>query len=133
LSALGSTGLRASPAEDYVLHCRGCHGTSAQGVPGKIPPLAHSLGLFLRSPAGRNYVLRVPGAANSALSDTQLAGVLNWLLREYNGRETPAGAGDFSVAEVTQWRHQPLNGVLATRQGIIRELSATGPAPVKQY
>src|SRR5258708_16577590 len=69
----------ASPAQDYMLHCMGCHGTQAQGVPGKIPPLANALSRFMRTAAGRDYVLRVPGAANSALSDTQLAAVLNWL------------------------------------------------------
>ena len=26
--------LRASPAQDYMLYCMGCHGTQAQGVPG---------------------------------------------------------------------------------------------------
>ncbi|MBV8740220.1 MAG: hypothetical protein JOZ12_00470, partial [Sinobacteraceae bacterium] len=28
----------ASPLEDYVLHCMGCHGSQAEGVPGRIPP-----------------------------------------------------------------------------------------------
>jgi hypothetical protein len=69
----------ANPAQDYTLFCMGCHAAQAEGVPGKVPPLAHSLGLFMRTAAGRNYLLRVPGAANSALSDAQLAAVLNWL------------------------------------------------------
>jgi cytochrome c553 len=35
-----TTSLGASPAQDYTLYCMGCHGAQAQGVPGKIPPLA---------------------------------------------------------------------------------------------
>src|SRR5450432_3221250 len=78
---------KASPAQDYMLYCMGCHGADAQGVPGKVPALAHSLSLFMRTPQGRDYVLRVPGAANSALADAQLAAVLNWLAE----RDSAAG------------------------------------------
>ena len=54
-----------SPEQDYLLYCMGCHGAEAQGVPGKIPPLAGALARFMRTGEGRNYVLRVPGAADS--------------------------------------------------------------------
>jgi mono/diheme cytochrome c family protein len=83
--------LRADPAQDYMLYCMGCHGAEARGVPGKVPPLAITLGRFMRTPEGRNYVLRVPGAANSVLSDAQLAAVLNWLA----GRYGAAHAADY--------------------------------------
>src|SRR5437868_15228872 len=73
----------ASPGQDYMLYCMGCHGAEAQGVAGKIPPLAGSLARFMRSSQGRNYVLRVPGAANSAPSDARLAAVLNWPTERY--------------------------------------------------
>ena len=133
LSVLGCGPLRASPFEDYALHCMGCHGTRAEGVPGKVPPLAHSLGQFLRSPAGRNYVLRVPGAANSALSDAQLAAVLNWLVKEFNTADVAPGTPGFTTEEVTRWRHSPLDSVLATRQSVVATLAATGAAPPSQY
>ena len=79
----------AGPAQDYTLYCMGCHGAQAQGVPGKIPPLAGALARFMRTPEGRNYVLRVPGAANSALADAQLAAVLNWLAERYSAPDEP--------------------------------------------
>ena len=78
---------QASPQQDYILYCMGCHGAQAEGVPGKVPPLAHALGRYMRTPEGRNYILRVPGAANSVLSDAQLAAVLNWLAQTFNGDE----------------------------------------------
>jgi cytochrome c553 len=123
----------ANPAQDYMLFCMGCHGAQAEGVPGKVPPLAHSLGLFMRTAAGRNYLLRVPGAANSALSDAQLAAVLNWLAQQYNSEELGADAPMFTAAEVTAVRRAPLVSVLATRREVVRDLAATGAAPPATY
>src|SRR6202044_4246854 len=105
----------ANPAQNYMLYCMGCHGSQAEGVPGKVPPLAQALGLYMKTPAGRNYVLRVPGAANSVLSDAQLAGVLNWLARQFNSEELDADVPMFTAAEVAAARHAPLASVLATR------------------
>jgi cytochrome c553 len=123
----------ANPAQDYMLFCMGCHGAQAEGVPGKVPPLAHSLGLFMRTAAGRNYLLRVPGASNSALSDAQLAAVLNWLAQQYNSEELSADVPMFTAAEVTAVRHAPLVSVLATRREVVRDLAATGSAPPATY
>jgi mono/diheme cytochrome c family protein len=122
----------AGPAQDYTLYCMGCHGTEAQGVPGKVPPLAGALGRFMRTPEGRNYVLRVPGAANSALTDAQLTAVLNWVSEQYRSADDPQPA-PFKTEEVTALRHTPLADVLATRREVVRKLSADGPAPAPQY
>ena len=129
---LATPSATASPAQDYMLYCMGCHGAEARGVPGKVPPLAVSLALFMRTPAGRDYVLRVPGAANSALSDTQLCAVLNWLAERYGapGSERPAA---FTAAEVAASRHVPLASVQATRREVIRQLATAGSAPPADY
>jgi cytochrome c553 len=123
----------AGPAQDYMLYCMGCHGAQAQGVPGKVPPLAHSIGRFMRTAAGRDYLLRVPGAANSVLSDAQLAGVLNWLAEEFNSDELTADMPKFTAAEVGARRHVPLGSVLARRREVVRDLAATGAAPPADY
>ena len=122
----------ASPAQDYMLYCMGCHGPDARGVPGKVPALAGSLGRFMRTPQGRDYVLRVPGAANSVLADAQLTAVLNWLA----ARDTAAGearVAPFTEAEVARVRHNPLANVLATRHEVVTALAASGPAPPQEY
>jgi mono/diheme cytochrome c family protein len=125
---------QASPRQDYILYCMGCHGAQAEGVPGKVPPLAHALGRYMRTPAGRNYILRVPGAANSVLSDAQLAAVLNWLAQTFDGDELDKShAGLFTTDEVTGLRHSPLPSVLATRSAVVRDLAATGLAPPASY
>ena len=123
---------RASPAQDYMLYCMGCHGTQAQGVPGRVPPLAGSVSLFMRTAEGRNYVLRVPGAANSALPDAQLAAVLNWLAASYGAPGEPP-ATPFTVEEVTRVRRTPLADVQGTRREVVRSLAASGAAPATQY
>jgi cytochrome c553 len=122
----------ADPAQDYTLFCMGCHGPEAQGVPGKIPPLAGALARFMRTPQGRDYILRVPGAANSALSNAQLAAVLNWLVDRFttDGEARPAAVTEAEVARV---RHVPLASVQATRRQVVQSLAASGPAPAPEY
>jgi cytochrome c553 len=133
LSAASFSPPHASPAQDYMLYCMGCHGTEAQGVPGKVPPLAHSLGKYMRTPAGRSYVLRVPGAQSSVLSDGQLAAVLNWLAKTYSAEDLGADVPPFTTAEVTALRHTPLAAVLEARREVIRGLAAAGSAPPADY
>jgi len=122
----------ASPAVDYTLYCQGCHGAEARGVPGKVPPLAATLALFMGTPQGRDYLLRVPGAANSALTDEQLAAVLNWLAERFPAAGTAAPA-PFTAAEVARVRRTPLTDVLGTRRAVVRELAARGAAPAADY
>jgi mono/diheme cytochrome c family protein len=131
---LTATLARGNPAQDYVLYCMGCHGPEAQGVAGRVPPLAGSVALLMRSPEGRNYVLRVPGAANSALSDEQLAAVLNWLAQRYPppGGTAPATA-PFTAAEVGGLRHTPLANVKESRREVVRALAASGLALPADY
>ncbi len=122
----------ASPGQDYMLYCMGCHGSEARGVPGKIPPLAGSLARFMRTSEGRDYVLRVPGAANSALSDAQLAAVLNWLAMRYPAAQQPEPA-PFTAEEVAHARRTPLANVQERRREVIRNLAASGAAPPAEY
>ncbi len=133
VTALFGVCAHASPAQDYILNCMGCHGPEAQGVPGKVPPLANALSRFMRTAEGRNYILRVPGAANSSLSDAQLAAVLNWLAVTYDSSAAAKQLAPFTSAEVAALRHQPLVSVLATRSEVVRNLTNTGAAPPARY
>ena len=63
----------ASPAIDYTVHCQGGHLRDGSATPGRVPALAGSLGRFTRIPAGRAYLVRVPGVAQSPLDDAALA------------------------------------------------------------
>ncbi|WP_175042999.1 c-type cytochrome [Burkholderia lata] len=131
-------GLAAAPAhaegaadaalarQHWVLNCMGCHTATGGGIPGKVPPLANSLGYFTHLPAGREYVMRVPGASNSALSDQDLADVLNWVLTTMNRDALPRDFRPYTAAEVAAHRRPAFSDVATVRAGLVRALQARG-------
>ncbi|MCA8052284.1 c-type cytochrome [Burkholderia arboris] len=112
--------------QHWVLNCMGCHTATGGGIPGKVPPLANSLGYFTHLPAGREYVMRVPGASNSALSDQELADVLNWVLTTMNRDALPRGFKPYTAAEVAAHRRPAFADVATVRAGLVRALQARG-------
>ncbi|MBK1818562.1 cytochrome c [Burkholderia orbicola] len=112
--------------QHWVLNCMGCHTATGGGIPGKVPPLANSLGYFTHLPAGREYVMRVPGASNSALSDRELADVLNWVLATMNRDALPRDFKPYTAAEVAAHRRPALSDVATVRAGLVRALQARG-------
>jgi hypothetical protein len=114
---LGAIAVTASadPRADYLLHCAGCHLTDARGVPGAVPSLAGPLGRLVSSPAGRDYIARVPGAAQAPISDEGLAAVLNWLLLEFNRDSLPRDFKPLRGSEVARSRSQVLADPLRLR------------------
>ncbi|MHB8380845.1 MAG: c-type cytochrome [Candidatus Binataceae bacterium] len=114
------------PAELYTLNCWGCHGAGAAGIPGTVPRLAHSMGYFLRIPAGRAYLVQVPGVENSALDDAQTAAVLNWMLQTFSRAELPPDFKPYTAAEVETLRAHRLDSVIETRRVLAKQLAARG-------
>ncbi|MPV67522.1 c-type cytochrome [Burkholderia sp. BE17] len=112
--------------QHWVLNCMGCHTATGGGIPGKVPPLANSLGYFTHLPAGREYVMRVPGASNSALSDQDLADVLNWVLTTMNRDALPRDFKPYTAAEVAAHRRPAFSDVATVRVGLVRALQARG-------
>lgn len=112
--------------QHWVLNCMGCHTATGGGIPGKVPPLANSLGYFTHLPAGREYVMRVPGASNSALSDQDLADVLNWVLTTMNHDALPRDFKPYTAAEVAAHRRPAFSDVATVRAGLVRALQARG-------
>ncbi|VWC95892.1 cytochrome C [Burkholderia lata] len=112
--------------QHWVLNCMGCHTATGGGISGKVPPLANSLGYFTHLPAGREYVMRVPGASNSALSDQDLADVLNWVLTTMNHDALPRDFKPYTAAEVAAHRRPAFSDVATVRAGLVRALQARG-------
>ncbi|RQS25271.1 cytochrome c [Burkholderia sp. Bp8992] len=112
--------------QHWVLNCMGCHTATGGGIPGKVPPLANSLGYFTHLPAGREYVMRVPGASNSALSDRELADVLNWVLTTMNRDALPRDFTPYTAAEIAAHRRPAFSDVATMRAGLVRELHERG-------
>jgi mono/diheme cytochrome c family protein len=105
----------ADPRSDYLMHCAGCHLADGSGLPPEVPSLAGPLGRIVSSPAGRDYVARVPGAAQAPLSDEALAAVLNWLLLEFNRATLPANFQALRPGEVARSRARVLADPLKLR------------------
>jgi hypothetical protein len=114
-TVLLGTPVRADPAADYMLHCRGCHGPDGAGVPPDVPDLRGELGRLVQRPGGREFVLRVPGVAQSELNDARTAALLNWLVAVFGEIQPGPDFLPFTAAEVTRHRRNPLVDVDAAR------------------
>jgi len=106
------------PRFDYLLNCAGCHRMDARGS-ALVPPLTE-IAPFLATPRGRAYLVRVPGVAQSPLSDERVAALLNWVLGEFCGAE---GFSPYSAAEVAALRTEPLRDPFSERDSIRRARS----------
>ena len=100
----------------YLLHCRGCHLANGTGVPPDVPTLVDEIGRLVATPVGREYVVRVPGVSQSALSDEGLASVLNWILETFNADTLPADFRPYSIGEIAEARKKILADPLTYRR-----------------
>jgi hypothetical protein len=118
LATFGTATALADPRIDYMLHCEGCHLPEAVGWPGLVPSLRGDYGRIAGVPGGRDYLMRVPGAADAPMPSSALAAVLNWLMDTYNADTRPAGFEPFTAAEVEAVRRKPLDNPQARRTEI---------------
>ncbi len=110
---------------NYQMFCQGCHTPDGSGAQ-TVPRMKDHVGYFLESPRGREYLVRVPGSATSALDDEELAEVLNWILLEFAGDSLDKNYLPYTTAEVGRVRQHPLNEVDAYRAELLVELARTG-------
>ena len=115
---------QADPRVDYMLNCRGCHGPDGAGAPGAAPSFRGQVAKFLAVPGGREYLVRVPGTAQSELDDARTAALLTWLLHEFSPDEIPADFTPYTAEEVGRQRRAPLNDVWKTRGELLRAIAA---------
>ena len=111
---------------NYMLDCMGCHLPDGSGAAGKVPSMRDSLVTLSSSAAGRRFLVQVPGASQSPLTDLELAQVLNWMVRNLSARAVPADFIDFTAAEVASYRRPPLVKVRETRARLLE----SAPDPI---
>lgn len=114
----------ADSQTDYMLNCRGCHAPDGSGLAGAAPSFRGQVGKFLWVPGGREYLIRVPGTAQSELSDARVAALLNWIIREFSPAEVPADFVPFTAEEVARHRRPPLSEVASVRRELLRAIAA---------
>ena len=110
------------PRINYMLQCMGCHTPDGSGEPGRVPSVRDTLVPFAASPEGRRFLVQVPGASQSRLSDAELAELLNWMIQNLS-RRAPIHFTAFTAAEVGRYRGTPLVAVQAARATLIQRLS----------
>jgi len=129
LSAVIDLSAGNTPHVNYMLHCMGCHLEDGAGAPGKVPPLNNEMGKFLHVEGGREFIVQVPGVAQAALSDQDLADVLNWMLEEFSRAEIPEDFRPYSAEEIAVYRRHKLVDVTGTRNTLIAAMPEHLPPP----
>jgi hypothetical protein len=132
LSAAACTGLiTATRAEVpmttvYTLNCSGCHGAQGRGVPEVGIPNLNDAGLFVRTQLGREYLIQVPGLAQSRLDDATAARLLNWILQSFSADRLPADFAPYTAEEVTRFRPDKASDAKGRRDTLIAEMRRRG-------
>ncbi len=123
VSALGiSLSAHAESASNlYLLNCWGCHGSHGEGIKGTAPPLIN-LADFLKADGGRAYIVEVPGVSLSALSDAQIAIVMNWVLENMSKNNLPRDFSPYTEDEVHRYRATRLAELSKTRRALLDQL-----------
>jgi len=115
---------------DYLLNCAGCHRFDGKGLEKQgIPDFRGSISLFAHLQAGREYLIRVPGSAQSQLSDEALAQVLNWLVARFAPEQAPKPWQPYTALEVARVRSKRYDDVARERRALTDALHALGLRP----
>jgi hypothetical protein len=113
------------PQSDYVEHCSGCHGMQGNSAPAEIPVLRDRVGYFLCTREGRDYLIRLPNVAYSAITDNQeLADMMNFVVFGLGGNSAPKGAKPYTAQEVRRLRSQALatQSLVAARKDVVGKM-----------
>ena len=111
-----------SPENLYTLNCWGCHRANGEGIPGTAPPLRNAAD-FLRVSGGREYLIQVPGVAQSMLNDDDAAVVMNWIIENFSKGRVPADFRPYTAQEIHDARRRErLLNITGTRKALIQKM-----------
>lgn len=106
---------------NYTLHCMGCHTPDGSEVTDRVPAIKSTLLPLARMPEGRRFLVQVPGAAQSNLTDEELALLLNWMIENLGQASVPGSFTRYSEKEVADYRKHALIEVRATRERLLAQ------------
>ncbi|OFX00653.1 MAG: hypothetical protein A3E78_08255 [Alphaproteobacteria bacterium RIFCSPHIGHO2_12_FULL_63_12] len=126
MTSAASAGMPGVPNEarakiNWQLGCQGCHLADATGSANGAPSMAGDVARFLSVEGGREYLTRVPGVTNAAVSSDQLAELLNWTLATFDSDHLPADFTPFTGEEMAAGRAHPLVGEAPTVRAALRK------------
>jgi mono/diheme cytochrome c family protein len=114
---LAAAPARAQSPPAFQHRCAVCHQATGSGVPGIYPPLADTIGAYVRLPQGRTFLIHLllfgmDGKIKSQgayyeglmppapdLSDSDLAEAINYVLRTLNAATLPHDFQPFTATE----------------------------------
>jgi mono/diheme cytochrome c family protein len=123
--ALGETAVAVNmerAKSNYMLNCQGCHQADGSGLVGSVPSMDGFVGGFLSVPGGRDFLVQVPGSANSPLSDAALAELLNWILITMSEEQLADDFQHYTEAEVAKSRQHTLVDVSRIRSQLVAKI-----------
>lgn len=112
----------SGPHINYMVHCMGCHTSDGSGTSENVPGLKNFMGKFLEVDGGREFLIRVPGAAQSLLSDSDLALLTNWMLISFSAEQLPDSFAPYTAKEVAILRKNPLVNVSESRALLVQRM-----------
>lgn len=104
---------------NWILKCQGCHRPDASGSPDTAPALAGNVAIFTRLAGGRAYLGSVPGVADAALDDAELAELLNWTLQRFDPGNITSDFRPYTAREIHQLRRSPLRTTASVTRSTI--------------
>lgn len=119
------------PDKLYMLNCWGCHRPQGEGIPGTAPPLRDAAD-FLRVPGGREYLVEVPGVAQSSLDNAQVAAVMNWIIESFSADRLAAGFQPYTGDEIAKTRAVRLMDIKGARAKLVSEMAAMKIRPAEK-
>jgi cytochrome c2/mono/diheme cytochrome c family protein len=116
----------------YQLYCEGCHNADGAGLANFVPSFVNQIASYVAVPEGREFIIQVPGVAQSPLSDAEIADLMNWLLPAYDPGGLPADFHPFTASEVAVLRRSPVSDTVRQRSVIWKLLQQReqGAVPV---
>jgi hypothetical protein len=121
-----------APQSDYVEHCSGCHGMQGNSAPAEIPVLRDRVGYFMCTKEGREYLIRLPNVAYSAITDNQeLANMMNFVVFGLGGNSAPKDTKPFTATEVARLRARALGtqSLIAARAEVVGHMTGRCAVP----
>ena len=102
-----------SPKFRFLQFCVGCHQYDGTGLPPDVPSLRDDLSYLIGSPAGRDFMLRVPGVIGAPGSADEVAELLNWIVKSFY--QGDANFTPFTAADVLSGRERPMHDPIQER------------------
>jgi hypothetical protein len=121
---VGSVGQAHDVETNYRLYCMGCHVADGSGLEGKVPSIRGTLVPLAQHPEGRQFLVQVPGVAQSPLSNADVAALLNWMIANLAARPASRPIAAFTPYEVARYRAKRLVAVRATRETVLAEATS---------